>query len=708
VAVHGNAANSGLFQVNLSCTPHCSATEGNDRCANAQLITTQLNDGLQVLVTDNNDCSYVDGPNACSGTEPVVGNWYRFNTGPNSIHRLYTVDNSDGPYTASTVNYALYSGACQDLVAGGEVICGTNVGGSFVALPALTTNTEYRLLIYNNGSVSQRGSYGFWIDRPPAYDADVTAVLNPTGPLCNGTVAPEVTLLNNGSQTLTSVTLSVFIDANPVPLATFPVTVNLAFGASQNITLPFINIPSGPHTITVSASNPSGQPDEIPANDGATESYQLTGFTVFVSVTTDANPGQTSWQLFDAFFFPVASSGTLTANSTNETNVCLQPTFGNCFYFFLFDAAGDGLAAPGRWELRDGAQRVILKDNGQFGNQSPAISPQSASYFAHEFCVPLGPSAPLQTECDLFSNLLNNKVFCNTVPGVSQYQFEFSNPNAGFIRRIALPRNWVQFSEMQFTNPLSLGVTYFCRVRVDRGAAGFSDDYYGAGCEMALASVQPTCTELISTPGPSFSCGVTKTFGGSDKIFAVPVNGATQYRFRFTGGLIDPDGPTGPQAPTVQARNITRSSYVNILNWSTFTLVSGQTYNVQVEVLVAGVWTGFCGQTCTVTILNAPSQGGRAVETSIEEAGTGVSLWPNPVRDGQVNLRIEGLSGELQPIDVDVYDAFGKRVLSERFETEATLFTQTLDLSTEIAAGVYMVQITVDGVQTVERLNVVR
>ena len=66
------------------------------------------------------------------------------------------------------------------------------------------------------------------------------------------------------------------------------------------------------------------------------------------------------------------------------------------------------------------------------------------------------------------------------------------------------------------------------------------------------------------------------------------------------------------------------------------------------------------------------------------------------------------LSGELQPIEVEVYDMFGKRVMSKHFETEASLFNQTLELNNELAAGIYLVQITVAGEQSVQRLNVVR
>ncbi|MBK6776228.1 MAG: hypothetical protein IPG74_10440 [Flavobacteriales bacterium] len=37
---------------------------------------------------------------------------------------------------------------------------------------------------------------------------------------------------------------------------------------------------------------------------------------------------------------------------------------------------------------------------------------------------------------------------------------------------------------------------------------------------------------------PTHSCGVVKSFGYSDKVWAPPVLGALQYRFRFEGSTI--------------------------------------------------------------------------------------------------------------------------------------------------------------------------
>ncbi|MBK6752557.1 MAG: hypothetical protein IPG69_02990 [Flavobacteriales bacterium] len=53
-----------------------------------------------------------------------------------------------------------------------------------------------------------------------------------------------------------------------------------------------------------------------------------------------------------------------------------------------------------------------------------------------------------------------------------------------------------------------------------------------------------------------------------------------------------------------------------MLNWTNFTLVDGSTYNVTIEVLVGGQWSGYCGPICQVEIDNTPGQSQRAMEAS--------------------------------------------------------------------------------------------
>ena len=50
------------------------------------------------------------------------------------------------------------------------------------------------------------------------------------------------------------------------------------------------------------------------------------------------------------------------------------------------------------------------------GNQSPAVAAASPDYTTgHRFCLPKGPSDILAEECNVFNNVLLNKVY--TTPG---------------------------------------------------------------------------------------------------------------------------------------------------------------------------------------------------------------------------------------------------------------------------------------------------
>ncbi len=694
VMVTGSGATDGNYQLSVFCQPWCSLNEANDRCANSITVPTYIT-GTGVPSTENQACSYADAPTSCSGAAMVQGVWYDFNTGPNTVFDVYIgVNSTDPQYSAPAMSMALFNGACSGTGASSEVLCQANCNGT-LQLPTLTANTTYRMLVYNAGGNSE-GTFGLQITHPGYNDAGISTIVQPTGVVCDAKLFPQVYLHNYGENPLTSAQIISSIDNVVVQTYAWSGPA-IPRGDSALVSLPVITSLLGVHSYSVTVGTVNGVADELALNDAMVSTYDASGQTVKVQVKTDANGAQTSWSIFDAFFFPLASApqGSLGNNTVETTDVCLPTIFGNCFYFFVFDQAGDGIATGGGWQLSDVLDRVVLQDNGAFLGQSPALSPATAGYFAHEFCLPLGPSSVLQGECNVFNNLLNNKVFTSTVAGVTNYQFEFSDPNAGFRRRIAVPRNWVKFSEMQ-TSPLAFGTTYFCRVRVDQGSTGFSDDFFGAGCEMALNPVQPICTELISTPGSTLSCGVTKAFGGSDKIYAQPVTGATQYRFNFSNTSLG------------YSRNILRPTYVCLLSWVTQPLVSGNTYDVKVEALVSNVWSGFCGATCQVTIFNPAFNGGggRSAQVDQQQLSGEMQLWPNPVVNDQVNVRIDGLAIEDQQVSVDLYDIFGKRVMAENMDNSGAVFARTIELPTGIARGVYTMNITINGNSFTKRVTV--
>ncbi|MBK8582482.1 MAG: hypothetical protein IPL86_11845 [Flavobacteriales bacterium] len=86
----------------------------------------------------------------------------------------------------------------------------------------------------------------------------------------------------------------------------------------------------------------------------------------------------------------------------------------------------------------------------------------------HPFCLPLGPATLKPTECGLFNNTLNNRIYANVMPGATQYEFQFLDPDAGYVRSIIKPSASMLFIDMGGSvNPLVPGVHYFVRIRTN-------------------------------------------------------------------------------------------------------------------------------------------------------------------------------------------------------------------------------------------------
>ena len=174
------------------------------------------------------------------------------------------------------------------------------------------------------------------------------------------------------------------------------------------------------------------------------------------------------------------------------------------------------------------------------------------------------------------------------------------------------------------------------------------------------------------------------------------MTGANEYRFRIFNLSEGYD------------QTFIRSTYILQLQWSATVappLVNGSTYNVEVNVGVNGVYSGFCPSSCTITITNP---GGRPEASMVQTTFGQATLWPNPVRDGQVNLSISGIQDADQNITVDIQDIYGKQVFAKEFGNSGERFTTILDLPSDIASGVYMVNIAVNGNRTVQRLSIIR
>ncbi len=130
------------------------------------------------------------------------------------------------------------------------------------------------------------------------------------------------------------------------------------------------------------------------------------------------------------------------------------------------------------------------------------------------------------------------------------------------------------------------------------------------------------------------------------------------------------------------------------------------TLNVRARAIVNNVYQEF-GPTCNIRFVpNSTSRTMDMVIDGVEEAVTvSMSIYPNPNRDGQVTLRMDGLAiDDATPVDVDVYDMLGKRVHSERAYAVEGLLNHSMDLSSDIQVGMYMVNVTIDGKLYTQRM----
>jgi hypothetical protein len=111
---------------------------------------------------------------------------------------------------------------------------------------------------------------------PQALDAGIFLINVPNGTVCSTSFSPVVVLKNFGTNTLTSVTISYQVDANPA--ATFNWSGSLSYNQTATITLPAVTTTAGAHTFTACTSAPNAGTDLNINNDCRTSNFTvLTG-----------------------------------------------------------------------------------------------------------------------------------------------------------------------------------------------------------------------------------------------------------------------------------------------------------------------------------------------------------------------------------------------------------------------------------------------
>ena len=78
-----------------------------------------------------------------------------------------------------------------------------------------------------------------------------------------------------------------------------------------------------------------------------------------------------------------------------------------------------------------------------------------------------------------------------------------------------------------------------------------------------------------------------------------------------------------------------------------------------------------------------------------------LTVWPNPNNGDQLFMAVSEMNSELTTATVDIYDLFGKRVMTSTIATEGT---KVIELNKQLAPGLYVVTYTAGEVSFTERL----
>ena len=220
-----------------------------------------LNDHFQVMVS--NDCG-------------------------NTFNSILTLDDPTTYPTAGSSTADYQSPAPNDWVTKRTSIGGALISGGQIIVAFRNINGFGNRAFLDNINISG------YIATPR--DVTPTAVLKPLTQECTNTICPQVTVLNNGTASVSSFTVGYILDGNAPVLNAGAFSGTLAVGASTNVTLTSClnNIANGAHTLRIFTYGVNGLTDLFPSNDTIAKAFTVVprynSFSVDFETTTFPPP----------------------------------------------------------------------------------------------------------------------------------------------------------------------------------------------------------------------------------------------------------------------------------------------------------------------------------------------------------------------------------------------------------------------------------
>jgi hypothetical protein len=247
-----------------------------------------------------------------------------------------------------------------------------------------------------------------------------TQFYSPQFNVCGTGVWPIVTLINNGTNNLTSVNINYKVDNGPI--TTYTWTGNLAPNASATVAIGNVNVSSGPHSFTVYTSLPNSVSDVNPANDAKQGSFRIIntvpytfsegfGSTVFPPVGWD----EVGFNRY-TYFQRIANYGGFGSNTgcallNNYLVTNAQPKNRQVDYLILPQIDLTNAPSPSSLNFSyafartsfTNPDRLILRASTDCGNTWTTILSRTGSLFETDVPVQNSPFLPLASSWKLES-----------------------------------------------------------------------------------------------------------------------------------------------------------------------------------------------------------------------------------------------------------------------------------------------------------------
>jgi subtilisin-like proprotein convertase family protein len=375
-----------------------------------------------------------------------------------------------------------------------------------------------------------------------------------------------------------------------------------------------------------------------------------------------------------------------------------------CYRLVVMDDGGDGIVNGGyilRTIAPTGARVIDNRNNFHSGGLSQIAGGDG-------FCLPLGNDRLLSASSDRLdlrrgpTSACSDKLTADDSPNGTTgnaYQFWFYDPNGGLSFRY--PANGGGPNQVAMNHPhlaaLQDGVLYNVRVRTRDQANQWRA--WGPASRMRVDNDAAQCrpARLVDdASNPNLSCG---------KVVVLPPqagsNGSgnmlTAYAVkRFNAGCVEQSA----NRYQFRFKDVDTQQIVAVLNGNALPLAVNTVYMRRPMFLPCRVYevearasfnngADWCpwGPSCTVYTGGCQQNLNRAAERPE------LRLYPNPNAGDRFLVSMEGLVDGTAMLSLEIFDAFGKRVLARTIPVQDGFINTWVELNGELAAGLYVVSL---------------